>query len=84
MLDTEQNFCHSSQSSSKKTTVTVIIFTLLLFFMSRDVELNPGLNKTNSSSKFSAGHWNLNDLAEHYFEKVGLLEAYSTINKILI
>ena len=49
--------------------------------MSGDIELNPGPNKTNSSCKFSVCHWNLNSLAAHNFEKVGLLEAFNTINK---
>ena len=65
----------SSHSPSKKATVTVLIFTLSLLFMSLDIELNPGPNKTNSSCKFSFFHWNLNSLAAHNFEKVGLLEA---------
>ena len=63
-------------------TVTVLIFTLLLLFMSGDIELNPGPKKTNSSCKFSVCHWNLNSLAAHNFEKVGLLEALNTINKL--
>ena len=29
-----------------------LTFTLLLLFMSADIELNPGPNKTNSSCKF--------------------------------
>ena len=49
--------------------------------MSEDIELNPGPNKTNSSCTFSVCHWNLNSLAAHNFEKVGLLEAFNTINK---
>ena len=49
--------------------------------MSGDIELNPGPNRTNSSCKFSVCHWNLDSLAAHNFEKVGLLEASDTINK---
>ena len=49
--------------------------------MSGDIELNPGPNKTNSSCKFSACHWNLNSLTAHNFEKVGLLEALNPINE---
>ena len=49
--------------------------------MSGDIELNPGPNKTSSSCKFSVCHWNLNSLAAHNFEKVGLLEAFNKINK---
>ena len=71
-------FSGSSYFPSKK---TVLILTLLLLFMSGDKELNPGPNKTNSSCKFSVCHWNLNSLAAHNFEKVGLLEAFNTINK---
>ena len=74
-------FSRSSYLHSKKTTVTVHSLTLLLLFMSGDIELNPGPNKTNSSCKFSVCHWNLNSLAAHNFEKVGLLEAFNTINK---
>ena len=74
-------FSCSSHSPSKKATVTVLIFTLLLLFMSGNIELNPGPNKTNSSCKFSVCHWNLNSLAAHNFEEVGLLEALNTINK---
>ena len=74
-------FSRSSHSPSKIATVTVLIFTLLLLFMSGDIELNPGPKKTNSSCKFSVCHWNLNSLAAHNFEKVGLLEAFNTINK---
>ena len=74
-------FSRSSHSPSKIVTVTVLIFTLLLLFMSGDIELNPGPKKTNSSCKFSVCHWNLNSLAAHNFEKVGLLEAFNTINK---
>ena len=36
---------------------------------------------TNSSWNFFVCHWNLNSLAAHNFEKVGLLEAFYTINK---
>ena len=68
-------------SRSTHSTVTVLIFTLLLLFMSGGIELNPGPNKTNSSCKFSVCHWNLNSLAAHNFDKVGLLEAFNTINK---
>ena len=50
--------------------------------MSGDIELNPGPNKTNSSCKFSVCHWNLNSLAAHNFEKVGLLEAFNSINRL--
>ena len=82
-------FSRSSHSPSKIAAVTVLIFTLLLLFMSEDIvlfmsediELNPGPNKTNSSCKFPVCHWNLNSLAAHNFEKVALLDAYSTINK---
>ena len=52
--------------------------------MSGDIELNPGPNKTNSSCKFSVCHWNLNSLAAHNFEKVGLLETFNTINRFEI
>ena len=52
--------------------------------MSGDIELNPGLDKTNSSCKFSVFHWNLNTLASHNFEEVELLEAFNTINKFNI
>ena len=58
-----------------------LIFTLLLLFMSGDIELNPGPNKTNYSCKFSVCHWNLNSLAAHNFGKVGLYEAYNTNDK---
>ena len=74
-------FSRSSHSPSKIATVTVLIFTLLLLFMLGDIELNPGPKKTNSSCEFSVCHWNLNSLAAHNFEKVGLLEAFNTINK---
>ena len=74
-------FSRSSHSPSKKAAVSVLIFTLLLLFISGDVELNPGPNKTNSSCKFSVCHWNLNSLAARNFEMVGLLEAFNTINK---
>ena len=74
-------FSRSSHSPSKIATVTVLIFTLLLLFMSGDIELNPGPNKSNSSRKFSVCHWNLNSLAAHNFENVGLLEAFNTTNK---
>ena len=74
-------FSRSSHSPSKISTVTVLIFTLLLLFMSGDIELNPEPNKTNSSCKFSVCHWKLNSLAAHNFDKVGLLEAFNTINK---
>ena len=77
-------FSRSSHSPFKNATVTVLIFTLLLLFMSGDIELNPGRNKTNSSCKFSVCHWNLNKLAAHNIEKVGLLEAFNTINKFYI
>ena len=76
-------FSRSSHSPSKIATVTVLIFTLLLLFMLGDIELNPGPNKTNSSCKFSVCHWNLNSLAAHNFEKVGLLEAFNTISKFV-
>ena len=49
--------------------------------MSGDIELNPGPNKTNSTCKFSVCHWNLNSLAAHNFEKVGLLEVFNSVNK---
>ena len=49
--------------------------------MSGDIELNHEPNKTNSSFKLSVCHWNLNSFAAHNFEKVGLLEAFNTINK---
>ena len=52
--------------------------------MSGDIELNPGPKKTNSSCKFSVCHWNLNSLAADNFEKVGLLEAFNTVNKFEI
>ena len=39
-----------------------------------------GPNKTNSVCKFSL-HLNLNSLAAHNFEKVGLFGAFNTINK---
>ena len=74
-------FSRSNYFPSKKTTITVLTLTLLLLFMSGDIELNPGPNKTNSSCKFSVCHWNLNSLAAHNFEKVGLLEAFNSINK---
>ena len=74
-------FSHSNYFPSKKKTITVLILTLLLLFMSGDIELNPGPNKTNSSCKFSVCHWNLNSLAAHNFENVGLLEAFNSINK---
>ena len=74
-------FSRSNYFPSKKTTITVLFLTLLLLFMSGDIELNPGPNKTNSSCKFSVCHWNLNSLAAHNFEKVGLLEAFNSINK---
>ena len=75
-------FSRSNYFPSKKTTITVLILTLLLLFMSGDIELNPGPNKTNSSCKFSACHWNLNSVAAYNFEKVGLLEAFNSINKV--
>ena len=71
----------SSHSPSKIAAVTVLIFTLLLLFMSGDIELNPGPKKTNSSCKFSVCHRNLNSLAAHNFEKVGLIEAFNTTNR---
>ena len=74
-------FSRSNYFPSKKTKITVPFLTLLLLFMSGDIELNPGPNKTNSSCKFSVSHWNLNSLAAHNFEKVGLLEAINSINK---
>ena len=74
-------FSRSTHSSSKIATVTVLIFTLLLLFTSGDIELNPGPNKTNSSCKFLVCLWNLKGLAAHNFEKVGILEAFNTINK---
>ena len=77
-------FSRSKHSPSKKATVTVLIFTLLLLFMLGDIELNSGPNKTNSSCKFSVCYWNLNSLAAHNFEKVGLLEAFNAINKFYI
>ena len=40
-------FSRSSHSPSIKATVTGLIFTLFLLFMSDDIELNSGLNKTN-------------------------------------
>ena len=52
-------FSRSNYFPSKKTTITVLFLTLLLLFMSRDIELNPGPNETNSSCKFSVCHWNL-------------------------
>ena len=73
-------FSGSSYLPSKKTIVNYLTLTLLLLFMSGDIELNPGANKTNSSCKFSICHWNLNCLTAHNFEKVGLLEAFNTIN----
>ena len=73
--------CSNYFPSKKKKTITVLILTLLLSFMSGDIELNPAPNKTNSSCKFSVCHWNLNSLAAHNFEKVGLLEAFNSINK---
>ena len=63
-------FSRSSYLPSKKTAVTVLILTLLLLFMSGDIGLNPGPNKTNSCCKLSDCHWNLNSLAAQNFEKV--------------
>ena len=51
--------------------------------MSGDIDLNPGPNKTNSSSKLSVHQWNLNRLAaQHNIEKVGLRRAIQLINLI--
>ena len=72
-----------SHSPSKKTIVTVLIFTLLLLMLG-DIDLNPLPNKTHSSCKFSACHWNLNSLAAHSFEKGGLLQVLNTINKFYV
>ena len=56
--------------------ITLLSLFLLLY---ADVELNLGPNKKrNSSSNFSICHWNLNSLTANNFEKVNLLEAYST------
>ena len=82
MLDTQQNLLVQVTHLSKKTTNNVLIFTLLLLFMSGDTDLNPGPNKTNSSSKVSVHQWNLNRLAAHNIEKVGLRRAIQLINLI--
>ena len=74
-------FSRSNYVPSKKTTITLLILTLLLLFTSGVIELNPGPNKTNSSCKFSVCYWNLHSLAAQNFEKVGLLEAFNSINK---
>ena len=75
-------FTRSSHSPFKKTTNNVLIFIFLLLFMSEDIDLNPGPNKTNSSSKLSVHRWNLNRLAAHNIEKVGLRRAIQLINLI--
>ena len=82
MLDTQQNLLVQVTHLSKKTTNNVLIFTLLLLFMSGDTDLNPGPNKTNSSSKVSVHQWNLNRLAARNIEKVGLRRAIQLINLI--
>lgn len=58
-----------------------LLFSFIITVYSRDIELKTGPNKTNSICKFSLCDWNLNSLATNNFEKVGLLEAYNTINK---
>ena len=46
-----------------------------------NIELNPGSRKRDTCYNLSIGHWNLNSIATHNFEKVNLLEAYNTVNK---
>ena len=76
MLETQQSFLVQVICLPKKTTVTVLVLTLVLLFMSGDIELNPGSNKTNYGCKFSVCHCNLNSLAADNFEKVELLEVF--------
>ena len=74
-------FSRSSHTPFKKKNSYCSYFSLLVLFMSGGIELNTRPDQTNSSCKFSVCHWNLNSLTSHNFEKVGLLEAYSKINK---
>ena len=50
----------------------------LNLFIWGDVELNPGLKNTKSSSNFSLCPWNLNSRPAHGFSKLSLIEAYNT------
>ena len=72
--------CYARNTTKFSVQVTHLPQKQQLLFLFALKELNQG-PKTNSSSKFSACHWNLNSLASHNFEKVRLFEAYNTINK---
>ena len=74
-------FSRPNHFPSKKNNNYCSHFNFITLFTLGDIELNPGPNKTNTSCKFSVCHWNLNSLAAHNFEKVGLLEAFNSINK---
>ena len=57
-----------------------IWFYNILSLLAGDVELNSGPPQS-SINAFSIGHWNLNSISAHIYEKIILLEAYIAISK---
>ena len=57
-----------------------IWFYNILSLLAGDVELNSGPTQS-SINAFSIGHWNLNSISAHIYEKIILLEAYIAISK---
>ena len=57
-------------------------FIMLILLTCSAIESNPGPRRCDSCNNFSICHWNLNNMNAHNFEKVNLLEAYSTITKL--
>ena len=55
---------------------------LLMVLVCDDTELNQGPRKHDNCYNLSIYYWNLNSIANHNFEKVNLLEAYNTVNKV--
>lgn len=58
------------------------VFSLLMPLVCDDTELNTGPIKQDTCYNLSIYYWNIKSIAAHDFEKVNLLEAYNTVNKV--
>ena len=89
IFNTECKVRFPKMLTSQKATYTLsfcslsilFVFILLMLLVCGNIELNPVSRKRNTCYNLSIGHWNLNSIAAHNFEKAILLEAYNTVNK---
>ena len=69
----------SSRNLNKFYTISCMLLLLLIY--ARDIELNIGPRKNNTSYNFSFCNCNLNSIVAHNFSKLSLLEPYNVEHK---